>query len=68
MASKAVRDRKNRRDTSGSFTEFMTGAMVSVRTFNGETRMVDVKGFCPSTAAFAGKVDEELHTELPEGE
>ena len=60
MGSKAVRDRKNRRDTSGSFQEFMTGAMVSVRTFNGKTRMVDVKAFCPSTAAFAARCDDGL--------
>jgi len=58
--SKAVRDRKNRKDNSGSFQEFMTGAMVSVRTYNGETRMVDVSAACPSTAKFAGRMHDNL--------
>jgi len=63
--SKAIRDRKNRQDNSGSFQEFMTGAMVSVRTYNGETRMVDVSAACPSTAKFAGQMHDDL---LPNGE
>jgi len=63
--SKAVRDRKNRQDNSGSFQEFMTGAMVSVRTYNGETRMVDVSAACPPTAKFAGRMHDDL---LPSGE
>jgi hypothetical protein len=60
MGSKAVRDRKNRKDTSGSHQAYLLGAMVSIRTYNGETRMVEVSSAIPSSAEFAGRMADGL--------
>lgn len=66
MASKAVRDRKNRRDTSQEMNEAFLGAMVTARAYNGNVRMVSVNNVIPSTAAFAGRMADGLLPEVDE--
>jgi len=62
--SKAVRDRKHRKDTSERFAEPIMGSMIDVTTYNGTVRMLDVKTPVPSSASFAGKImDGVLPTE-----
>jgi len=54
--SKAVRDRKNRRDTSQRLNEAFLGAMVSATAYNGDVRMIDVMPAVPGSASMAGKM------------
>ena len=63
--SKAVRDRENRKSSNARHTEFLTGAMIDITTYNGKVRMFDVKAPVPSTAEFVGRLSDDL---LPKGE
>lgn len=58
--SKAARTRQNRTDNSQRLNEIFLGAMVTATAYNDEVRMVDVKAPVPSSAAFAGNIDDDL--------
>lgn len=60
MGSKAVRDRKNRLDTSQEENYYLLGCMVTARAYNGNVRMVDCHSAVPSTAKFAGRMADGL--------
>lgn len=58
--SRALRNRKNRKDTSEQWTEPLYGAMVAVTAYRGTVRMVEVHSAAPGSARMAGKYHEDL--------